>query len=103
MTETEADFGTHSTPLEITVAAIEEALEPARGAGLFPRNLLNQGSLPALQESLEREFVLHHLQRLGRDTTALSRFLGLSRQQLYRRLRRLGIRLREKGRQESDR
>ena len=39
----------------------------------------------------------------GRDTTALSRFLGLSRQQLYRRLRRLGIRMREKGRQESER
>ncbi len=47
---------------------------------------------------LERDYMLFHLERLGGDTRALCRFLGFSRQQLYRRCARLGIKLRGKTR-----
>jgi DNA-binding NtrC family response regulator/tetratricopeptide (TPR) repeat protein len=63
----------------------------------FPRSLIARGSLEDLQGLLERDWILHHLERLGGDTTALARLLGLGRRQLYRRLRRLGIRLRGGG------
>jgi DNA-binding NtrC family response regulator/tetratricopeptide (TPR) repeat protein len=80
----------------ISLEALEAHVAGRGTADLFPRGLLEREDLPALKESLEREYVLHHLERLRGDTTALSRFLGISRLQLYRRCHRLGIRLRRR-------
>jgi two-component system response regulator PilR (NtrC family) len=75
-----------------------EAVDRARGdpetSTIFPRNVLSKSGLPALKDRLEREYFVHHFRRLGGDTDALCRFLGLSRQQLYRTCARLGIQLR---------
>jgi DNA-binding NtrC family response regulator len=57
---------------------------------------LDRTDLVSLKGRLERDYILHHLERLDGDTTALSRHLGISRLQLYRRCHRLGIRLRER-------
>ena len=78
----------------ISLEALEAHAAGRGAADLFPRRLLEREDLPALKQSLEREYVLHHLARLRGDTAALSRFLGISRLQLYRRCHRLGIRLR---------
>jgi len=61
---------------------------------LFPRSILGSDDLPFLLERLEREYVLHHLRRLAGSTQALGQFLGLGPRQLYRRLTRLKISLR---------
>jgi DNA-binding NtrC family response regulator len=82
----------------ISLEALEAWAAGGSAPDLFPRRLLEREGLPALKESLEREYVLHHLERLRGDTAALSRFLGISRLQLYRRCHRLGIRLRGKRR-----
>jgi DNA-binding NtrC family response regulator len=83
------------SPGRITVASVDAARRDPKTSTFFPRNLLTDAPLPALQERLERDYILYHLRRLGGDTRALSRFLGLSRRQFYRRCTRLGIRLRE--------
>jgi DNA-binding NtrC family response regulator len=54
--------------------------------------------LPALKDRVEREYLLHHLRRFKGDARALSSFLGYSRKYLYRRLKALGIRLKEERR-----
>ena len=61
----------------------------------FPPDLLAEEDLNALKKKLERDYVLFHLERLAGDTRALSRLLGISRKQFYRRCRALGIRLRK--------
>ena len=66
--------------------------------GAFPEELMGSERLESLKDRLEREYTLHHLKRLGGDMTALSRFLGLSPKHCYRRLRELGISLREERR-----
>jgi DNA-binding NtrC family response regulator len=68
---------------EIGLEALERAAGSGKGgdAGSFPSGLLARAPLRELKDRLEREYILHHLERLGGDTTALSRFLGLSRQQ----------------------
>jgi two-component system response regulator HydG len=77
---------------------VERVLVGAPDAALFPRQLLAGPSLQALQQRLERDYVLFHLRRLGGDSEALAQFLGLSRRQLYRRVERLGISLRRERR-----
>jgi len=62
---------------------------------VVPRTILERESLAGLRDRVERDYLLHHLRRLGGDTRALARHLGLERQQLYRRARRLGIRFSE--------
>jgi DNA-binding NtrC family response regulator len=62
---------------------------------VFPRRLLDREPLPALHRRLTRDYLLHHFRRLGGDAAALSRFLGVTRRQLYRKLARLGISLAE--------
>lgn len=69
-----------------------QGLDPA-----FPIDLLADESLTDLKEKLERDYILFHLDRLRGDTQALSRLLGVSRKQFYRRCRALGIRLRKPG------
>jgi DNA-binding NtrC family response regulator len=78
---------------QIGPEAVERHLQPGTGT-LFPAGLLEREKLPALKARLERDYMVHHLLRLRGDARALSRFLGVSREQLYRRLSRLGIRLR---------
>ncbi|MBI4603921.1 MAG: sigma-54-dependent Fis family transcriptional regulator, partial [Planctomycetes bacterium] len=78
----------------ITVEDLERHFPAAAAPPVFPRHLLERGQLPELKASLERDYILVHLERLQGDTTALSRFLGIGRLQLYRRCHRLGIRLR---------
>ena len=54
--------------------------------------------LAPLRNRVEREYLLHHLRRFGGDARALSEFLGYTRKYLYRRLKTLGIRLKEERR-----
>ena len=83
-------------PTYISAAAVEgrQDSEEETADSTFPTALLASGELDALRDQLEHDWMVYHLQRLGGDTTALSRQLGISRQQLYRRCKRLGIRLR---------
>jgi two-component system nitrogen regulation response regulator NtrX len=85
------------SPERISIESLEKARGGREDPSVFPRSLLHGQPLSRLKDRLERDYVLYHLSRLGGDTTALSRFLGLSRQQFYRRSRRLGIRLHGKG------
>jgi DNA-binding NtrC family response regulator/tetratricopeptide (TPR) repeat protein len=80
-------------PEQITLEALESLLAGAAAEAAFPESLLTGGSLAALKDKLEARYIRYHLERLGGDTGALSRFLGIRRQQLYRRARRLGIAL----------
>ncbi len=64
-------------------------------AGDFSAELLRSDTLEALKEQLEREYILRQLDDENGDSNAVARLLGISRRQLYRRLRKLGIRLRE--------
>ena len=81
-------------PEAITEELVDAALAGAQSrAQCRPPDLLGT-SLPELRTELERDYVVFHLERLGGDTRALSELLGISRQQLYRRCRRLGVTLR---------
>jgi len=82
------------SPGRITARALESVLGEARTGSLFPPNLLIEKPLPALRRQLERDYLLCHFRRLGGDTPALCRFLGLSSRQLYRRCVRLKVHLR---------
>lgn len=82
------------SPQHITLESLARVLGGVDTQTVFPKNLLVAPSLPRLKDQLERDYLRHHLQRFAGDTQALSDFLGVSRQQLYRRLRRLGVRLR---------
>jgi len=86
-------------PEGIPPEALEDSAPPP--AGSFPEALIGSERLESLKDRLEREYTLHHLRRLGGDMTALSRFLGLSPKHCYRRLRELGISLREERRRRS--
>ena len=66
-----------------------------QAGGEFSADLTAEADLPALKERLEREYILFHLRKLHGDTKGVSRLLGISRKQFYRRCRALGIRLRE--------
>jgi DNA-binding NtrC family response regulator/tetratricopeptide (TPR) repeat protein len=80
----------------ITTADLDRASGESAAETVVPRTILERESLNTLRERLEREYLLHHLHRLRGNTRALARLLGLERQQLYRRARRLGIRFSEK-------
>jgi two-component system NtrC family response regulator len=83
-------------PEVISVDAVDHALSVEPGtASLVPGNVLAAEGLGSLKDRLEREYIAYHFERLGGDTPALCRLLGLSRRQLHRRCERLGIRLRE--------
>ena len=82
----------HGKPL--TAEAIAGASVSWPASDWFSAGLLAREELPRLKERLEREYIVFHYRRLGRDSKALCRFLSLERRQLYRRLERLGIRLR---------
>ena len=79
----------------IPSSAVERALGPPLRDPDLSSRLLAAESFAEAKRHLEREYILHHLERLKGDTTALSRLLGVNRQQLYRRLRRLGLKLRD--------
>ena len=79
----------------ITIPDLDRAFGEAPAETVVPTTILERESLAALRERLEREYLVHHLRRLSGDTRALARHLGLERQQLYRRARRLGIRFSE--------
>jgi DNA-binding NtrC family response regulator/tetratricopeptide (TPR) repeat protein len=81
-------------PRRITLENVDRSLRDSTTTTLFPRNLLAQESLPALHDRLERDYIVHHYQRLEGDADSLCGFLRLSRRQLYRRCERLGISLR---------
>lgn len=72
---------------------------PTRREGVadrvFSRDLLARGTFVELKNSLEREYLLYHMERFGGDTVRACRFLGVTRKHLYRRLAQLGIRLRK--------
>ena len=68
----------------------KDAREPS-----WPRALMEEKTLPALKDRLERDYVLHHLRRLRGDAAEVSRLLGVSRKHFYRRCQQLGIRLRD--------
>jgi DNA-binding NtrC family response regulator len=79
----------------ITRAILEGSLpSSAPASSPFPASLLASESLPALKDSLEREYLRHHFRRLGGDAAMLARSLGVSRKHLYRRLKQLGISVR---------
>ena len=69
--------------------------DPHTTTSVFPGRLLAGEGLPALRRRLERDYLVRHLRRLGGDTEALCRFLGLSLRQLCRRCARLGVSLRD--------
>ena len=79
-------------------------VESVRGSGsrsptpLVPRRLLSLEPLEKLKERIERDYLLFHLRRLKGDKALLSRLLGLSLTQTYRRLKQLGIDVREERR-----
>jgi DNA-binding NtrC family response regulator/tetratricopeptide (TPR) repeat protein len=85
------------SPGRIDSAAVDRVLgEPdTTTTSIFPRALLDEDPLPVLQDRLARSYLLHHLRRLEGDPEALCKFLGVRRRQLYRRLGRLGISLKE--------
>jgi DNA-binding NtrC family response regulator len=62
---------------------------------IFPGACLEREGLDDLKRRLERDYIVHHFRRLGGDTEALARFLGLGWRQLFRRCRRLGISFRK--------
>jgi DNA-binding NtrC family response regulator len=82
----------------ITLRSLEAVLGMPRVPGTFPPAVLVGDTLSSLKHKLERDFILCHFRRLGCDTAALCRFLGLSSRQLYRRCVRLGVHLREERR-----
>lgn len=82
------------SPREITLEAISRAVSDPGTSTVVPRNLLAGEELRVLQERLERDYIVYHLRRLEGDSRALSRLLGISRRQFYRRCARLGIKLR---------
>ncbi len=82
-------------PSLIAEDAVTALHKTGAGRPAFPPHLLAAEDLDVLRARLDRDWLLHHLERLDGDTTALSRRLGISRQALYRRLRKLGIRLRK--------
>jgi DNA-binding NtrC family response regulator/tetratricopeptide (TPR) repeat protein len=88
------------SPDRITLEALDRIIAGAGATGIFPPNVLAAEGLPLLKERLEREYILHHFHRLGRNTDSLARFLGLRRRQLYRRCERLRIRLKEERRRD---
>ena len=86
---------------KITTESLEgalESVEPEDTRRVFPRNLLADGSLPALKKELEREYILYHYRRLEGRTKDLCRFLGVGPRHFYRMCQRLGVRLREERR-----
>ena len=54
--------------------------------------------LEKLKDRIERDYLLFHLRRLKGDKALLSRLLGLSLTHTYRRLKQLGIDVREERR-----
>ena len=85
-------------PSRITVESLTPSPTEPETTSLVPRKLLAREVLPALKDRVEREYLLHHLRRFGGDARALSEFLGYTRKYLYRRLKTLGIRLKEERR-----
>jgi DNA-binding NtrC family response regulator len=83
-------------PRQISPRVLEQE-RSERPATVFPLPLLSQGSLSSLKDQLERDYLIHHLARLGGDIAALSRHLGVTRKHVYRRCRQLEIRLRRGG------
>jgi DNA-binding NtrC family response regulator len=81
-------------PRSIPLRAVAAALASERPAGLFPPEILGRGTLAELTRQLERDYLLHQLERHAGDTRAVSRLLGVTRKHLYRRCQKLGIRLR---------
>jgi DNA-binding NtrC family response regulator len=79
----------------ITAEILERLLAQPKTETLFPRSLLARSDWPALRDRLERDYIVHHLRRLRGDTRALAEFLGIRRQQLYRKCGRLGVRVAE--------
>jgi two-component system nitrogen regulation response regulator NtrX len=69
-----------------------------RSAPLLPRSLLSVEPLEKLKDRIERDYLLFHLRRLQGDKARLSRLLGLSLTHTYRRLKQLGIDVREERR-----
>jgi DNA-binding NtrC family response regulator len=92
-------------PGGIDAEAVARALGERSTSSLFPPHVLAAKSLTSLQEGLEREYLLFHFRRLGGDSAALCRHLGISRKQLYRRCLRYKISLRRelKGLQQAPR
>ncbi|MBI4604175.1 MAG: sigma 54-interacting transcriptional regulator [Planctomycetes bacterium] len=80
---------------EASASDVERALGGREPRGLVAESLLAADGLDALKDRLERDYVLYHYRRLRGDTRGLCAHLGLSRRQLYNRLKRLGIALRE--------
>ncbi|MCZ6793425.1 MAG: sigma 54-interacting transcriptional regulator [Planctomycetota bacterium] len=75
---------------------LEAVKRPGDGGDALPvvsPDFMARESLPELKNRVEREYLLYHFRRLHGDTLELSRFVGISRQHLYKRCRQLGIRL----------
>jgi DNA-binding NtrC family response regulator len=79
----------------ITAQSLRDDESEPKTSTIFPRNLLARDSFVSLRDQLERDYLVHHLRRLGGNTAALCKFLGVGRRQLYRRCSRLGIALRD--------
>jgi DNA-binding NtrC family response regulator len=79
-------------------ADVRRVLGAHEAPSVVAAQLLDAEKLPVLQERLERDYILYHYRRLGGSTPDLCRLLGLSRRQLYNRLKRLGVTLREERR-----
>lgn len=78
-------------PERITTEAIDHLHFDPKTTSLFPKNLLARERLDSLKAQLERDYIAYHFRRLGGNTDALRRFLGVGRRQLHRRCARLGV------------
>jgi two-component system nitrogen regulation response regulator NtrX len=62
--------------------------QPDRAAGRF-------GSLQEVREAAEREYILKKLEETGGNVTRTAELLGLERSNLYRKMKTLGMGLKE--------
>lgn len=83
---------------EVDLAEVEQALGPVRaekprGEGTLPIDL----SLPLREarEAFEREYLMHQLKLAGGSVGKLAKVVGLERTHLYRKLRALGVDLKD--------
>ena len=60
-----------------------------------PKSWDSYGSLHEVRDAAEREYILHKLDETGGNVSRASELLGLERSNLYRKMKALGISVRE--------
>ena len=69
-------------------------LDPSRRA-VFDRPMERFGSLHEVREAAERDYILRKLDEAKGNVTRAAEMLGLERSHLYRKMKALGIALKE--------